>query len=564
MTDINILIKYNEWSANVNADLRAELLEIADDREEITDRFYKDLQFGTAGLRGKMGAGTNRMNVHTVARAAAGLAETLENRSVVIGYDNRINSLLFAKTAANVMAADGIKVYLFKEMVPTPVLSFAVRYLQCGAGIMITASHNGREYNGFKCYGADGCQMTDAAADEVLSAMAEIEYFEQDIEGDDDFQYVADDVIESYYQQVLAQSLNPELLAESDLRVLYTPLNGTGSRFVPEILRRCGVKNLQVVAEQSKADGNFTTCPKPNPEEKSAFDLSLKYAENADYDLILATDPDADRFGTLVKFGDQYRLLDGNEIGCLLLDYILRDKKQKGNLSENAVVIKTVVTAPMAEKIAEAYGCRVQNLLVGFKYICEQVKLLAENGHAEDFVFGFEESNGYLCGNYTGDKDGVLSAMLFAEMSAYYKANNMTPVNRLNQLYHKFGAYYFEMENIAFEGKNGLTRQKSLLKKLHNEPLKALGDRNVVRYADYLSGRQFDYKTGDERNIDLPKNDMLEYVFEDGCSLVIRPSGTEPKLKIYYFAAAETFGLSKKWVEAIKSRVQKVIEPYLG
>lgn len=567
--DEKIRQKYDEWLQNAPEDLRAELRQIADNSEEITERFYRDIKFGTAGLRGKMGAGTNRMNVLTVGRAAAGLAATMAaGEAVVIGYDNRIDSRYFARVAAGVLLAAGLQVFLFPQLAPTPLLSFAVRCLQCGAGIMITASHNGCEYNGFKCYGADGCQMTETAADKVLQAMAEIDYFNLPIlpreeagalKKQEGFQYVPDDVVDEYCKQVLGQRRNLGILRQTDLKVLYTPLNGTGSAILAKILRNCGVGNLQVLPCQQEPDGYFTTCPNPNPEEPAAYAEALKYAEGYRPDLILATDPDADRLGVMVAAADGYKLLTGNEIGCLLLDYLLAAGDEQGTLPANPVAIKTVVTTPMAEKIAADYGCQVMNLLVGFKYICEQAGKLAAEGRADDFIIGFEESNGYLCGSYTGDKDGALAAMLMVELAAYYRAAGLSVADKLEQLYELYGYYHQVIENISFEGKSGAEQMKSFTQAQHDKPLQALGSRRVVAVADYERRQKRDLRTGATEDIDLPANDMMEYLFADGSSLVIRPSGTEPKLKLYFNAAAATAELAESTVAAMRQDMKAII-----
>lgn len=564
------LSKYNEWLLKAPEDLQAELRQIQNNHREITERFYQDIKFGTAGLRGRMGAGANRMNALTVGRAAAGLAATLKKKSVVIAYDNRLNSRYFAETAAAVLLAAGVQVRLFPTLVPTPLLSFAVRQLQCGAGIMITASHNGYEYNGFKCYGADGCQMTEAAADRVLRAMAEIDFFTLPVadcgaaalERQKGFGYVADEVVADYCKQILWQRRNPEILRSTDLRVLYTPLSGTGGKAVMRVLRDCGVKNLQALPCQQEPDGYFTTCPNPNPEEPDAYAEALKYAENHPADLILATDPDADRLGVMTAAEGGYKLLSGNEIGCLLLDYLLESAKQQGRLPTHPIVFKTLVTTPMAEKIAADYGCRVKNLLVGFKYICEQVQSLAAEGRTADFIIGFEESNGYLCGDYTGDKDGVLAAMLTVELAAYYQAEGLSLAAKLEQLYRRYGYYRQVIDNIVFDGKSGTEKMAAFMAAQHAEPLERLGDRRVVMINDYQLGQSRDLRTGATAPIDLPCNDMIEYRFADDCSLVIRPSGTEPKLKLYFNAAAETQALAESAVAEMRQAWHKYIENY--
>ncbi|MGI5825041.1 MAG: phospho-sugar mutase [Bacillota bacterium] len=553
---------FKYWLQNAGGEVLTDLVGIADDDAEIRQRFDKEIRFGTAGLRGKMGAGINRLNIYTVGRAAAGLGKTLENKKAVIAYDNRFNSRLFAETAAEVLAAQDVKVYLFKEPAPTPMLSFAVRELNCGAGIMITASHNGREYNGFKCYGADGCQMTERAADSVIKAMSDFDYFNLP-KAAVNAEAVSQRLIEKYYTAVENQLLNPGLLAETDLEVLYTPLNGTGGKAVMQVLQNCGLRSLQILPVQAEPDGNFATCPKPNPELAEAYEEALKYAKKTQPELILATDPDADRLGIIVCAGGEFKLLSGNEIGCLLLDYILQSKQRKGTLPENPVVIKTVVTAPMAEILAAEYGCEVINLPVGFKYICEQLKELEKSDRMSDFILGFEESNGYLCGSYTGDKDGVLAAALVCEMTAYYKKHSQTLIDRLEYLYQRYGCHVNEIQDILFDGLVGTEAMQCFLQDVHANPFRNLGKRRTCSIADYLRGEKLNLADGTAEKIFLPKNDMLEFRFSDGCSLVIRPSGTESKLKIYYNSEGKTFDKATKIVAEMKDDMQDIIKNYL-
>ena len=461
------------------------------------------------------------------------------------------------------MAAQGIHVYMFRELMPTPVLSFAVRELQCGAGIMITASHNGKEYNGFKCYGSDGCQMTEKAAAAVLRSMEDFDYFDLPSKSKVEIEYIDGGLLEKYAAAVKEQCLRFDVLADTDLKIMYTPLNGAGGAVLPKVLANCGLKNVQVVKTQEKPDGNFTTCPKPNPEIAEAYNEAVKAAAASGSDLILATDPDADRLGVMVRHNGSYRLLNGNEIGCLLLDYILKTKKEKSIFPENPVVIKTVVTAPMAEKIAEAYGCSVINLPVGFKYICEQVEVLKKAGRIDDFVLGFEESNGYLCGGYTGDKDGILAALLFTETAAYYKRQGINIVDKLNSLNKEYGYHYNETQDLVFDGMVGKEKMQSFMAKLHDEPLQKLGDKKSAVWADYLECSENNLETGKLTKINLPPNDMVQFIFTDGCSLVVRPSGTEPKLKIYYNTAADNFSDAEKNAAAMKNNMMAIIAPYI-
>lgn len=555
---------FKYWLQNAEGEILADLIKIADDRKEIEQRFYKEIQFGTAGLRGKMGAGTNMMNIYTVGRAAAGLGKTLtKNKKVVIAYDNRKNSLMFAEIASEVLSAQGIKVYIFRELAPTPLLSFAVKELKCGAGIMITASHNSKEYNGFKCYGADGCQMTENAAAEVFNNMQDFDYFNLPAADTNQKEWVSSNLIFKYYDDVIKQCLHKDILKSSGLKVLYTPLNGTGAKPVKDVLKQCGLKKFWMVPSQSMPDNNFTTCPNPNPENIDCYKEALAYAESINPDLILATDPDADRLGVMIADDNGYKMLSGNEIGCLLLNYILESKKQRKTLPSRPVMIKTVVTSRMAEKIAASYNCEVKNLPVGFKYICEYIGYLKENNRIDDFIIGFEESNGYLCGNYTGDKDGILAAMLVCEMAAYYKKKKKNLGKQLESLYKQYGYYFDEIQDIVFDGLVGNQKMNLFLDDLHETPFLKLGDVKVTRIFDYLKKEDLLIDSGEKTNIDLPKNNMINFLFDNDCSLVIRPSGTEPKLKIYYSVISDNQDRGKQILANMKSAVQDIVNSYL-
>ena len=546
MTDI--MNKYELWCrcATEDADLTAELQAICGQEAEIRDRFYQELSFGTAGLRGVIGAGDNRMNIYTVRKATQGLANHLKAQkeaAVAIAYDSRIKSDLFAKEAARVLAAAGITVYLFPQLQPTPVLSYAVRYYGCQAGIMVTASHNPAKYNGYKCYGADGCQMTDNDANAVTACIRALDMF-ADVQvadydealADGRIRLVGQELLDSYYEQVLAQQVNPTVSARAGLSVIYTPLNGTGNVPVREILRRVGIQQVTVVPEQEMPDGNFPTAPYPNPEIRQAFECALSLAEKQPADLLLATDPDADRVGIAVRDGDSYTLMTGNQVGCLLLDYILACRTANGTLPQNPVTVKSLVTSNLAAAIAAKYGCEMRDLLTGFKYIGEQAGLLEQAGQAERFVFGFEESYGYLAGTYVRDKDAVVASMLIVEMASYYHEQGVTLLQRLEQLYREHGYYCHSVINVAFEGEQGMIAMEQLMSGLREKPPAVLAGCKVLAVADY--GRQVhtDCVTGRTTPIALPKSNVLSYTLEGNAGLIIRPSGTEPKVKAYITA----------------------------
>ena len=552
---MDIMAMYELWCqrATEDADVVAELAAVAGNEAEIRDRFYRELAFGTGGLRGVIGAGSNRMNIYTVRKATQGLANYLnaryEKSTVAVSFDSRIKSDVFAREAACVLAAAGITVHLFPQLEPTPVLSYAVRYYGTQAGIMVTASHNPAKYNGYKCYGPDGCQMTDADAGDVLEYINKVDLFEDVHTMAYDaaveaglIKIIGDELLESFTQQVLAQQVNPGVSAEAGLRLVYTPLNGTGNLPVREILKRVGIKEVSIVPEQELPDGNFPTAPFPNPEIRQAFECALKLAKSMDTpaDLLLATDPDCDRVGIAVWNGEDYTLMSGNEVGCLLLDYVVSCRKANGTLPADPVVIKTIVTTNMAKSIAQKYGCELRDLLTGFKYIGEQIGVLESEGRADRYVIGFEESYGYLAGSYVRDKDAVVASMLIVEMASYYHKQGISLLQRMEQLYQEHGFYRNALVNVAFEGEQGMHDMDRLMSGLRENPPAEIAGLKVLACADYGLRVATDLVTGDRTPLTLPKSNVLAYTLEGGAGLIIRPSGTEPKVKGYVTAIGET------------------------
>lgn len=520
---------FNEWLQKAEGFSQA-LREMTE--EETEDAFYKDIDFGTGGLRGLMGAGTNRLNLYTVAKASQGLAEyvkknSAENRSVAVGYDNRLNSYEFAKVACEVFAANGIKAYLYPQLMPTPCLAYAVRKLKCFAGVVITASHNPAEYNGYKVYNQDGCQITTRTAGEIFDEIVKIDIF-KDVKrkafetavNDGSVEFIADSVYDSFIAEVKAHSVFGGN-ANSRLKIVYTPLNGTGLKPVLRALAESGFTDVTVVKEQEAPDGNFPTCRYPNPEIEQAMQLGLEYARNNGADLLLATDPDCDRLGVAVKDGKGgYRLLSGNETGFLLLDFICAARMKKQDIPKEAVMYKTIVTSSLGDKIAESYGVKTVNVLTGFKFIGEQIGLLEKDGKLENFIFAFEESLGYLTGAYVRDKDAVGAALSVCDMAAYYKTQGITLYDKLNLLYEKHGRYVSTLETQKFDGAKGFDEMREIM--------------DNYRRAEEIDGRKIKEKVDYLQGVDgLPKSNVIKIVFEDGSSMVVRPSGTEPKLKIY-------------------------------
>ena len=542
--------KYKLWKekATEDKDLILELENMSD--EAISDAFYKDLEFGTAGLRGVIGAGTNRMNIYTVGKATQGLAAYVnsisENPTVAIAYDSRIKSDTFAKHTAEILAANGVKVYIYKELAPVPMLSFAVRYLKCDAGVVITASHNPAKYNGYKAYGADGSQMGPEAADYVLDIMNKVDIFEGVKTMDFDvalsegkIEYIGDDVIESYLNEVEKCRINPDLDL-SNLNVIYSPLHGSGNKPVREILKRIGVTNVTVVKEQEEPDGNFPTATYPNPEIKEAFNSALKLAETVKPDILLATDPDCDRVGIAIPNGDNYRLFTGNEVGVLLLEYILKCRKQNGTLPKNPVGVKTIVTTEICKKIAADYGAEMRDVLTGFKFIGEQIQLLENDGEEDRYILGFEESYGYLSRGYVRDKDGVNASMLICEMTAYYKTLGKNLITVLDDIYKKYGYCLCVQTSFACEGQSGMQRIKDIMASLRQDTPKEICGIKVAEVKDYKISESVNLKTGEKEVINLPKADVVSFTLEDTSTIIVRPSGTEPKIKIYVNAVGAT------------------------
>ena len=538
---------YNEWLENAveDKDLTAELESIKNNEDEIYDRFYTALKFGTAGLRGIIGAGTNRMNIYVVRQATQGLANYVLKKygkgSVAISHDSRIKADLFMNEAARVLAANGIKVYITSELQPTPVLSYLVRYFKCQAGIMVTASHNPAAYNGYKAYGEDGCQMTDVAANTVYDEISKLDMFKDVKIADFDeavksgmIEYVDESVYDTYLEKVMEQQVNPGVCKGADLKVVYTPLNGTGNKLVRKVLGKIGVNDVVVVPEQELPDGNFTTCPYPNPEIKEALAKGLELCEKEQPDLLLATDPDADRVGIAVKdYDGSYRLISGNEDGVMLTNYILSCKKASGKLPEKPVVVKTIVTTKLINKLCEKYGCELKNVLTGFKYIGEVILNLEKKHEENRYLFGFEESYGYLSGTYVRDKDAVVASMLVCEMAAYYKKQGKSLAEVIDGLYEEFGYYLNQTYSFEFGGAAGMQKMSDIMTAVRDNTPKSIAGYDVVKVSDYLLRKETDVATGSVTDIDLPKSNVIALHLSDDNAVIIRPSGTEPKIKLY-------------------------------
>lgn len=538
---MSYLDEYRRWCACADEDgMKAELEAMSD--AEIEDAFYRELAFGTGGLRGTIGAGSNRMNVYTVAKASQGLAQYLlrvfgEKASVCIGYDSRIKSGLFARTAASVLAANGVAVHMWPRLEPVPTVSFAVRYLGASAGVMITASHNPAKYNGYKVYGADGCQITTEAAAEIYECIRSTDTFTDtksmsfdSAVSEGTIEYIPDEILTAFIESVKERSVLFGDELDRSVSIVYSPLNGTGYIPVTRTLSEAGFTNIILVEEQRLPDGRFPTCPYPNPEIREAMTLGLEYAAKHDADLLLATDPDCDRVGIAVKDEKgEFRLLSGNETGMLLLDYICARRKLHGKMPTDPVMIKTIVSSDLAARIAESYGVRTVDVLTGFKFIGEQIGLLEKAGKKDSFIFGFEESYGYLSGTHVRDKDGVNAAFLICEMFAFYKTRGKGLLERLNELYEKFGFCLNTLHSFEFGGSAGFAKMQSIMAEFRTgfKPGALIAGKRVTAVRDYSRGLD-----------GLPKSDVLKYILEDGCSIVIRPSGTEPKLKMYISVSA--------------------------
>lgn len=565
---------YKVWceKAQDDKDLITELKAIENDNDEIYERFYKSLEFGTAGLRGIIGAGTNRMNIYVVRHATQGLANYVLKKygkgSVAISHDSRIKADVFMNEAAKVLAANGIKVYITKELEPTPVLSYLVRYFKCQAGIMITASHNPAAYNGYKAYGEDGCQMTDVAAGQVYEEIQKLDMFEDVKTIDLDkaiesglVEYVTDDVYDSYIEKVKEQQINPGICKGADLKVVYTPLNGTGNKLVRRILKEIGVEDVEIVKEQELPDGNFTTCPYPNPEIKEALQKGLELCDKVKPDLLLATDPDADRVGIAVKdYDGSYRLISGNEDGIMLTDYILSSRKANGTLPEKPVMVKTIVTSILLNRICEKYGCELKNVLTGFKYIGEVILNLEKKNEENRFVFGFEESYGYLAGTYVRDKDAVVASMLICEMAAYFKKQGKTLAQVIDGIYEEYGYYLNTTLSYEFSGAAGMQKMADIMSGLRANMPEEICGYKVVKTADYSLSIEKDLVNNTETTIDLPKSNVIQFNLEGDNAVIVRPSGTEPKIKLYITSV----GKIKEDAQEVADKLAKAMEKNLG
>ncbi|AGC68451.1 phosphoglucomutase PgcA [Thermoclostridium stercorarium subsp. stercorarium DSM 8532] len=569
--------RYNNWvnSPYFDEETKAELLSISDNEKEIEERFYRDLEFGTGGLRGIIGAGTNRMNRYVVRRASQGLANFLlkvsRYPSVVIAYDSRFKSREFAEESARVFAKNGIKTFLFDELRPTPELSFAVRYLKCDAGVVITASHNPKEYNGYKVYGKDGGQIPPDIANAVLEEInaitditsVEVMDFNEAVKKGL-IEIIGKDVDDAYIGVLKSLSVNrlpSEILDKCS--IIYTPLHGSGNKPVRRILKETGFNNVYVVPEQENPDPNFSTVKYPNPEEKSAFELAIKMAKEKDVELIIGTDPDCDRVGIVVRDKKgEYITLTGNQTGCLLMEYILAGLTEQGRMPEKPFAVKTIVSTELARKIASAYNVKLYEVLTGFKFIGEQILLRDENGD-ENFVFGFEESYGYLTGTFVRDKDAVVASMLIAEMFAWYKSKGLTLYDALINLYEKYGYAKETLDSFTLTGKEGLEKIQNAMSVLRSEKTVRFGDTVIKAIRDYKTGIRTDIKTGKEETLTLPKSNVLYYETEEDFWFCIRPSGTEPKIKIYYGVSGNTDDASEKALKRLREDVLSKIKPLL-
>ena len=544
------------WRQHVAGELLQELEGLTEAQTE--DAFYRDLAFGTGGLRGTIGVGTNRMNIYTVAKATQGLADylnrTFTGPSVVIGFDSRIKSDEFAKVAAGVFAANGIRVNIWPELLPVPTVSFATRFLGASAGVMITASHNPSKYNGYKVYGADGCQITTEAAEIILAEISKLDIF-ADVKQEafeivpGKIETIGDEVLTAFIEAVKGQSVLGDSKVSRDVSIVYSPLNGTGRKPVTRVLAELGYTNITVVKEQEMPDGHFPTCPYPNPEIREAMALGMEYAERVHADLLLATDPDCDRVGIAVRNRNgEYVLLTGNETGLLLLDYVCSRRTAMGTMPEDPVMVKTIVTMDLAERIAASYGVRTVNVLTGFKFIGEQIGLLEKQGKADSYVFGFEESYGYLTGSYVRDKDGVNGATMICEMFAYYASQGVSLTEKLEELYAKFGYCMNTLHSYEFEGSAGFAKMQEIMAGFR-QGLREIGPKKVQQVLDYSEGLD-----------GLPKSDVLKYLLDDHCSVVVRPSGTEPKLKVYISVSAK----DKEEALAIEKEIKESLDVRFG
>jgi phosphoglucomutase len=567
--------KYESWinSNSINLELKRELMQLTDEKE-IEDRFYKDLEFGTGGLRGVIGAGTNRMNIHTIGKATQGLANYLNSKykeviSVSIAYDSRNMSKEFAEATAETLCGNGITVNLFEELAPTPVLSYAVRELNSKAGIVITASHNPKQYNGYKVYGEDGGQVTDEAAKDIITCAGNIVDFSKvktmelsKAKKDGMLKIIGENIYLSYMDKTKRLTMRKELVKENakDLKIIYTPIHGSGNIPVRRVLRELGYDNVFVVKEQEKPNGNFPTAPYPNPEDPKVFALALEIAKDINPDIIFGTDPDCDRIGVVVKDKEgEYKVLTGNQTGVLLCNYILNSLCETKGLSKNAVVIKTIVTTDMVEGIAKKYNVEVLDVLTGFKYIGEKIKEF-EQDDKKEFVFGFEESFGYLAGNFVRDKDAVIAAMLICEMTLYYKNKGMSLYDALMDVYKEHGYYKESLVSIELKGKDGAEKIASILEGLRCSLKGLIGNKKIIKKMDYKAGLEEDLINNKKKSMGLPKSNVLKFILEDGSWFVVRPSGTEPKMKIYLSVKGNSFEDASEKIIELKENVMSIVD----
>ncbi len=567
--------EYQRWLEKGDEATVAELMAIKDDKKEIEERFYRTLEFGTAGLRGVIGAGPNRMNSYVVGQATQGLANQLiktnpagSDISVAIAYDSRIKSDEFAKTSATILAANGIKVYLFEELKPVPELSFTIRHKKTTAGIVITASHNPAKYNGFKVYGEDGAQLNPELASIVLEEMDKIDMFTGIKTCDYDkavesgiIELIGDEVESAYLDEVQAQCINPELIREkgSTLKFVYTPFHGAGNKPVRKILERVGFNDVVVVKEQELPDGNFPTVVSPNPENKEGFTLAIEYAKECGADLIIGTDPDADRVGIIVKDKTgEYNTFTGNQVGALLTEYILSSLKERGELPSDGYVVKTIVTTNLIKAICDAYGVEMKEVLTGFKFIGEKMKESEETG-VGTYIFGFEESYGYLKGTYARDKDAVVATMLIAEMTLYYREKGSSLAEQMENIYKKYGYYLEYVESVVMEGKDGLEKISSIMENLRANAPETVAGKKVVAVRDYVASKRTS-ADGAEEEILLPKSNVLYFELDGGSNFIVRPSGTEPKIKLYCLLRGQDKQEVEKLATDIKNDIENIVK----
>jgi phosphoglucomutase len=568
--------KYQEWinSPYIDHETKSELIAIKNNPKEIEERFYKNLEFGTGGLRGIIGAGINRMNRYTVRRATQGfsnyLIQQIENatqKGIAIAYDSRHCSSEFAQEAALVFIANGFKVYLFESLHSTPELSFAVRELGCAGGVVITASHNPAEYNGYKVYGEDGGQIVPHKAEQIISEIEKVRKYEdipyltkEEAFATGRLEIIGEDMDKRYIDQVKNLVIRKERIQEMarNLKIVYTPLHGTGNRPVRRVLKEVGFEHVSVVTQQEKADPDFPTVKLPNPEEQEAFTLALKLADAIQADIIIGTDPDCDRVGAVVKNRQgEYEILTGNQTGVLLIDYILSSKKEKGELPQNGVIIKTIVTSQMGAQIAQNYGVDTLDTLTGFKFIGEKIQEFEET-EVKKFLFGYEESYGYLAGTFVRDKDAVIASLLICEMAAYYKMRGLTLYDVLMKLYAQYGYYKEDLQSVTLKGKDGLDKMQKILDALRSHPPKVVAGKKIDCIQDYQIGKSYDITRREEKNIDLPRSNVLHFTLQDSSWFCVRPSGTEPKIKIYFSVIGETMEEAEKKLEGLKDSVMHI------